>query len=492
MKVPGGAGVNGNNNFGYIMDHQVPINGGGTLVNQYTIIWDMYYPGSGAIPFFNCQNTNNAPADGSLFLQNGQMGQGSGGYVMLTNIGAGWHRVAFAVDLSQSLITKWVDGVKQQDWISAANGLDAPRRAWQHTVLLFADGDGDDHDQTVYVKSIQVSAGKMSDAAMVAMGSPDGNRIPVAPPATSVTGQWDFNVGNLMATVGKDLQYFDGAGSTSNLTQFGTCSSFGLPLINGVDGLIMKVPGGAGVNGNNNFGYIMDHQIAPNGGGNLVNQYTIIWDMYYPGSGTIPFFNCQNTNNAPADGSLFLQNGQMGQGSGGYVMLTNIGAGWHRVAFAVDLSQTLITKWVDGIKQQDWVSAANGLDAARRAWQHTVLLFADGDGDDHDATVYVDSIQVSVGKRSDAYMEALGGPSGRGIPVYVATTVTPTAPEFNEPTYSNGQLTITWTGTGTLLESTNVTLPMSQWILVPGSPSGSYTVNPSTNGAPRLFYRLQQ
>src|SRR5437899_10409848 len=107
---------------------------------------------------------------------------------------------------------------------------------------------------------------------------------------------------------------------------------------------------GAGVQGNNNFGYVMDHQIWPNGGGTRVNQYTIIWDMYYTG-GTLPFFNCENTNNA-TDGSLFLQGGQMGQGAGGYDMpglpgnaMTN---GWHRLAFAVDLSQNLITKWVDG------------------------------------------------------------------------------------------------------------------------------------------------
>ena len=185
----------------------------------------------------------------------------------------------------------------------------------------------------------------------------------------------------------------------------------------------------------------------------------------------------------------------MGQGSGGYAMpgVPAERRGWHRLAFAVDLSQNLITKWVDGVKAQDWVSSANGLDAARRAWQHTVLLFADGDGDDHDATVYVDSIQVSAGKRSDAYMEALGGPSGSGIPVYVAAVETPPAPPaFNPPTYSNGQLTITWSGTGTLLESTNVALPMSQWTPVPGNPSGSFTVNPATNGPPRTFYRLMQ
>src|SRR5256885_13443566 len=101
--------------------------------------------------------------------------------------------------------------------------------------------------------------------------------------------------------------------------------------------------------------------------------------MYCPRR-TPPFFNCPNPYRAGTDGSLFLQNGQMGQGSGGYVMNHgNITAGWHRIAFSVDLSRNLISKWVDGVKAQDWVSSANALDAARRSWQSTVLLFADGD-----------------------------------------------------------------------------------------------------------------
>lgn len=64
-------------------------------------------------------------------------------------------------------------------------------------------------------------------------------------------------------------------------------------------------------------------------------------------------------------------------------------------------------------------------------------------------------------------------------------------PQFNPPVLSNGQLTITWTGTGTLLQSTNVTLPMSQWTIVPGNPPSPYQVIPATAG-PRIFYRLQQ
>jgi hypothetical protein len=62
---------------------------------------------------------------------------------------------------------------------------------------------------------------------------------------------------------------------------------------------------------------------------------------------------------------------------------------------------------------------------------------------------------------------------------------------FNPPVLSNGQLTISWTGTGTLLQSTNVMLPMAQWTVVPGNPSGSYTVTPATSG-PQTYYRLRQ
>jgi hypothetical protein len=64
-------------------------------------------------------------------------------------------------------------------------------------------------------------------------------------------------------------------------------------------------------------------------------------------------------------------------------------------------------------------------------------------------------------------------------------------PVFNPLSFSNGRLTISWTGTGTLLESTNVALPLSQWPPVPGNPAGSYQVVPATNG-PHMFYRLVQ
>jgi hypothetical protein len=67
----------------------------------------------------------------------------------------------------------------------------------------------------------------------------------------------------------------------------------------------------------------------------------------------------------------------------------------------------------------------------------------------------------------------------------------PAPPAFNPTVFSNGQLTISWTGAGTLLQSTNVALPLSQWLAVPNVTGSSYTVTPATGG-PQTYYRLRQ
>ena len=57
---------------------------------------------------------------------------------------------------------------------------------------------------------------------------------------------------------------------------------------------------------------------------------------------------------------------------------------------------------------------------------------------------------------------------------------------------SNGQLTIPWNSyqnSGTILQSTNLALPASQWSPVPGNPNP--VVIPA-GSAPRMFYRVSQ
>jgi hypothetical protein len=468
-----------NSAIGYIADHGISPNGGGQLVNQYTFIMDVYF--TGTMSLFNCQNTNNT-TDGSIFWQGNQLGQGTGGYNGKgTATANAWHRIALAADMgaTPSVITKFVDGIKQEDWIQP--GLDLPRRSWQHTILLLADGDGDDQADT-YVSSIQIRNGKLSDAQLVALGGPSAGKIPQVIPATSVTGQWDFQSGDLSATIGKDLQYFDGTnGLSATKTVFDWTTNLSIADINGTPAKVMKVPGDI----SSSIAYIMDHQIPPNGGGQLVNVYTIIMDAYF--TGTMSLFNCQNTNNT-TDGSIFWQGNQLGQGTGGYNGLgTATANAWHRIALAADMGAhpPVITKFVDGIKQEDWVQS--GLDLPRRSWQHTVLLFADGDGDDR-ATTYVRSIQVSSTKLSDAQLVALGGPSADGIPVAVASATT--QPVSITITVSGSNVTLTWPTAGYTLQSTP-TLSSPAWQSVAGA-NNTQTSFTTTLGTGSQFFRLAQ
>src|SRR5262245_42850372 len=84
-----------------------------------------------------------------------------------------------------------------------------------------------------------------------------------------VTGQWDFDQGDLRATVGTDMQYGDAPGETAmrDHTSFGTTTSFGIPDIGGQPAKVMKYtrdekpPTPIGPRG-----YRCRHGIPPNGG----------------------------------------------------------------------------------------------------------------------------------------------------------------------------------------------------------------------------------
>src|SRR5215471_8724237 len=88
-------------------------------------------------------------------------------------------------------------------------------------------------------------------------------------------GQWDFDSGNLNATVGSALQYADGPGGATQLgTQFGTTTALGIPNINGTPANVMGFPIAT-----NGMGYLMPDPAINNGGGTQVNEWTLIMDV---------------------------------------------------------------------------------------------------------------------------------------------------------------------------------------------------------------------
>jgi hypothetical protein len=479
------------------MTHRIAPNGGGTRVNQFTLVMDVLVDttGSFAAALLQVDSTNNF-TDGDLFWQQGDFGQGAGGYNGYGTFTAGaWHRIVAAYDEAASppVVTKFVDGIKQDDW-TANQGLDDPRRALLPTVILFADGDptGPDERRKMWVNSIQIRAGKLSDAECYSLGGPAAGGIPVVLPASTVRGQWDFDGGDLRATIGKPLQYFDPAfdgptGTNAVKTEFGACSALGVPVIGGVDASIMKAPGDL----DRRFGYVMTHGIAPNGGGSRVNQYTLVMDLLVDTSGSFAaaLLQVDSTNNF-TDGDLFWQQGNFGQGTGGYNGTGQFTAGaWHRIAAAYNEAATpaVVTKYVDGIFQDDW-TANQGLDDPRRALLPTAILFADGDptGPDERRIIWINSIQIRAGALTKPELAALSVPAPGGIPVNIPVEV---GPRICFGVVSS-QLVLNWplNANGYTLESSPTLTPAS-WTPVTGVVNNSKVLPIGTGNA---FFRLRK
>ena len=101
--------------------------------------------------------------------------------------------------------------------------------------------------------------------------------------------------------------------------------------------------------------------------------------------------------------------------------------------------------------------------------------YKEGTGGDH--------VQVAWRKEGDATPAASLTP----IPGAFFEAYAPAEPpKFNPPTISGDTVTFTWTGTGTLEESSN----LSDWSAVGGNPASGYQVTPVAGVS--KSYRLRQ
>ena len=108
-----------------------------------------------------------------------------------------------------------------------------------------------------------------------------------------VSGQWDFEAQNLVATIGTDL-------ATRPDTEFVTL--FESATIDGTSANVMHFDYPANAPARVPLGYILPHGILPNGGGEKANQYTIIMDIMFPSSSTNLFRSLLQIDEPQADG----------------------------------------------------------------------------------------------------------------------------------------------------------------------------------------------
>jgi hypothetical protein len=129
----------------------------------------------------------------------------------------------------------------------------------------------------------------------------------------------------------------------------------------------------------------------------------------------------------------------------------------------------VLTKFIDGIKVGNQTGGLSSVDG-RFSLAPSALLFADESGDTADT--YVSSIQFSNGRRPDAFIAALGGPSASKIPGAITAS------------RQAGSVRIRWTG-GVPLQGADVVA--GPWTTVTGATS-PYTV-PGVGG--KRYYRPQ-
>lgn len=171
---------------GYIMTHGIIPNGGGSSVNQYTLILDVMFPTASTGQWRSLFQTNPDNAnDGDLFV-NPANGIGISGEYQGTVLANNWHRIAFVVDLTAPTdkLLKFIDGV-QVGTQNTGFTLDG-RWSLLPTALLFADENNE--TRAGYVNSIQIRSGAMLPADVAALGGATaaGIPLPVAPSSLQV------------------------------------------------------------------------------------------------------------------------------------------------------------------------------------------------------------------------------------------------------------------------------------------------------------------
>lgn len=224
----------------------------------------------------------------------------------------------------------------------------------------------------------------------------------------AVTGQWDFDGGDLRATVGADLEY---VGDTIEQTTF--------PYLR-IQGRTGRALGFGAYSAGR--GLLMRHGGRPNGGGHFVNQYTLLMDLMFPpeSSGGWRSLFQSNPFNPAGDPAEFLAGDNAAQpeanGIGATRFYGSLTPGiWHRVAFAVNLAgppEEQLVCYLDGARVG---SQALGELDGRYALGPTAQLLTSGLAG-FSRPGYLNSVQFVNACLDGAAIAALGGPAAEGLP----------------------------------------------------------------------------
>lgn len=181
MRVPALAPANG---YLLTLDDTAP-NGGGSYVNQYSIVLDLYSPGApNWQALFNTEPANSNDADFYVGAD-GSLGIGALGYSPAGTIAQDtWYRIGFTADLGAGTVSYYVNGTPAYTR-TGGSLIDGRFALYSNAdagadVLLFNEGDASgNYTHELIVNSVYFTDRTLTAADMLALGGP--NAIGIAP-----------------------------------------------------------------------------------------------------------------------------------------------------------------------------------------------------------------------------------------------------------------------------------------------------------------------
>ncbi len=155
--------------------HGIAPNGGGSYVNEWSLLVDFKYPTLDWISFFNTNVSNGN--DGDCFVRGGggtpgSLGVSATGYGSTATATETWYRMVVNVD-NDNFYRIYLDGALHLE--GTVQGIDG-RFSLDPVLNLFADENGEDAE--IHVSTVAIWDGPLAESAIVSMGDVTGTIVP--------------------------------------------------------------------------------------------------------------------------------------------------------------------------------------------------------------------------------------------------------------------------------------------------------------------------
>jgi len=179
MRYPGATPAQG-----FILRHTGGFNGGGTNLNQFTLIMDVFWPAESDGTFRALLNTDPGNTEDAVMFVNPDGAVGVNNNYGLELPVEQWHRLVLAFDLASGVINKYLVG--PTNVTASVQTLEGPavdsRFSLGGTALLFADNDGETAPglvNSIQLRSGVITAEEVEDLGPATAGGIDGEPPPL-------------------------------------------------------------------------------------------------------------------------------------------------------------------------------------------------------------------------------------------------------------------------------------------------------------------------